>query len=88
MNTQRQNTLKSAMPVQTADVANDPAAFARLRPQASVSETPFAGRIGGNQEFTVSEDNEKAREILKKQPDAVRSSCILMICCWFAVKHH
>lgn len=61
-----------AMPTPTFDVADDPAAFARDRRATAVSELPFAGRIGGNQEFTVSDDSEKTREILKKQPDAVR----------------
>ena len=53
----------------------DPAAFAGTRRHtiAAVSELPFAGRIGGNQEFTVSEDSEKGREILRRQPDAVSS---------------
>ncbi|KAM0715336.1 hypothetical protein Q7P37_008834 [Cladosporium fusiforme] len=58
------------MPGPTVNINEDPAAFARDRRQASVSELPFAGRIGGNQEFTVSEDSAKGREILKKQPDA------------------
>jgi len=36
----------------------------------AVSEVPFAGRIGGFQQEVV--DDEKNREILKNQPDAVR----------------
>jgi hypothetical protein len=35
----------------------------------AVSEIPFAGRIGGFQQEIV--DDEKNREILKNQPDAV-----------------
>lgn len=60
------------MSAPTFDVGDDPAAFARARQATAVSELPFAGRIGGNQEFTVSDDSEKSREILEKQPDAVR----------------
>ena len=37
----------------------------------AVSEIPFAGRIGGFQQEIA--DDEKNREILKNQPDAVRS---------------
>lgn len=36
----------------------------------AVSEIPFAGRIGGFQQEIA--DDEKNREILKNQPDAVR----------------
>ena len=35
-----------------------------------VSEVPFAGRIGGFQQEIA--DDEKNREILRNQPDAVR----------------
>lgn len=70
-NIQYQTTMPS--PTNQTD---DPAAFARPHRQTPVSELPFAGRIGGNQEFTVSEDSEKGREILKSQPDAVRSLAI------------
>ena len=48
--------------------SNDEAGFFRKRQvQQSVATSPFAGRIGGNQEFVVSED----ASILKRQPDAV-----------------
>lgn len=43
---------------------------ATQRPMASVSNASFAGRIGGNQEFTVSVGDERGEQILKKQPDA------------------
>ena len=32
---------------------------------------PFAGRIGGNQEFIAAADDESEEAIRKKQPDAV-----------------
>lgn len=56
---------------------DNPAAFGRRRSrQAAIAELQFAGRIGGNQGFTVSDDDEKGREILKNQPDAVcKSTC-------------
>ena len=38
----------------------------------AVASAPFAGRIGGNQEFIAIGDDEATEEILKKQPDAVR----------------
>ena len=38
--------------------------------QQTVSSRPFAGRIGGNQEFVAAPGDEKAEEILKQQPDA------------------
>ena len=41
----------------------------RLR-ERTVIETAFAGRIGGNQEFTASAHDQ---EILQRQPDAVCS---------------
>lgn len=50
----------------------DPAAIGRPRLLQPVSEVPFAGRIGGNQEFTVHGDDEESEAILKKHPDAVR----------------
>ena len=55
-------------------VANrlDAAAIGRTRLSQPVSESPFAGRIGGNQEFTVNVDDEKAQAILRKHPDAVQ----------------
>lgn len=37
----------------------------------AVSSSPFAGRIGGNQEFVVTSEDEDASELLKKLPDAV-----------------
>lgn len=64
------------MPSQPARLGNDLASFAAVhRRQSAVFELPFAGRIGGNQEFTASDNSEKGREILKNQPDAV---CYLM----------
>ena len=54
---------------------NDPTAIGvptQLRQRKNVSSAPFAGRVGGNQEFTVTSDDDKAEAILKKQPDAVR----------------
>ena len=51
---------------------DDPAAFERVRARRhTVAEAPFAGRIGGNQEFVVHPDDEDSKELLKKQPDAV-----------------
>ena len=47
-----------------------PAAFCPTVQRAQTSERPFAGRIGGNQEFTVSAHDEKSAAILKNQPDA------------------
>jgi hypothetical protein len=47
------------------------AASGRVRIGATISEKPFAGRIGGNQEFTVSNESEEGRNVLEKQPDAV-----------------
>lgn len=41
------------------------------RRSAAVRQTPFAGRIGGNQEFVADGDDEDTEELLKKQPDAV-----------------
>ena len=43
----------------------------RYRRSRTVSDTAFAGRLGGNQGFTVTDENEKGEELLKKQPDAV-----------------
>lgn len=49
---------------------DDPASFVRQRKQGDVRSAPFAGRIGGNQEFVASGDD---KELLKKQGlDAVR----------------
>jgi hypothetical protein len=51
---------------------HDPASFGlRSRKRQDVATRPFAGRIGGNQEFVVHSDSDDADEILKKQPDAV-----------------
>lgn len=54
---------------------DDPAAFGRSRArlQNAVASAPFAGRIGGNQEFIADPDDEESQELLKKQPDAVGS---------------
>ena len=54
--------------------SDDPASFApgRSRRRHAVATAPFAGRIGGNQEFIASGYDEESEEILKKQPDAVR----------------
>lgn len=48
---------------------HDPASVGqqRLRQRYQVASKPFAGRIGGNQEFVASPDSEE----LQKQPDAV-----------------
>lgn len=54
----------------------DPEASLHTHNDNVVSERPFAGRLGGNQVFTVSESSEKGRKILEKQPDAVRTVCI------------
>lgn len=40
----------------------------RRRRNHAVAQTPFAGRLGGNQEFIADDDDES---ILEKQPDAV-----------------
>lgn len=37
----------------------------------AVASAPFAGRIGGNQEFVVSSRDDDAGDVLKKLPDAV-----------------
>jgi hypothetical protein len=48
-----------------------PALNQPLARRHTIAEKPFAGRIGGfQQDF---EDDEEGREILKSQPDAVRS---------------
>lgn len=51
-----------------------PASFTGLRSRRpnSIKSVPFAGRIGGNQEFVETGDSAESEEILKKQPDAVR----------------
>lgn len=46
---------------------DDAGFFGRGRARQAVASAPFAGRIGGNQEFVASDDD----SILKKQPDAV-----------------
>lgn len=38
--------------------------------QNSLLSTPFAGRIGGNQEFTVSSSDSDFESVVSKQPDA------------------
>lgn len=43
----------------------------QTRPRFEVSSSPFAGRIGGNQEFVVTSEDDDASEVLKKLPDAV-----------------
>lgn len=45
---------------------------ARARLDYAVASSPFAGRIGGNQEFVVTGRDDDANEVLKKLPDAVR----------------
>jgi hypothetical protein len=53
--------------------SDDTASFAlRSRKRHPVVVAPFAGRIGGNQEFVEHGDSIESEEILKKQPDAVR----------------
>lgn len=42
------------------------------RINSSVTSSGFAGRIGGNQEYIIDSQDDDARELLKKQPDAVR----------------
>ena len=49
-----------------------PGLFGRRKSSHAVAQSPFAGRIGGNQEFVLSRDDEAAEEVLKKLPDAVR----------------
>ena len=44
------------------------------RPPYQPREASFAGRIGGNQEFTVDPEDEEAKSLLEKRPDAV--SCL------------
>lgn len=53
--------------------SDDPASFVQVRPKlrGSIRQAPFAGRIGGNQEFIAIGDDEESEAILKKQPDAV-----------------
>lgn len=53
--------------------SDDRASFApsRRNVQEAVRQAPFAGRIGGNQEFVTLGDDEESEAILKKQPDAV-----------------
>lgn len=47
--------------------SNDPTSFTHGRTNPMpVTTSPFAGRLGGNQEFTTHDE-----ETLKKQPDAV-----------------
>ena len=52
---------------------DDPASFVQVRRKAQdrVRQAPFAGRIGGNQEFVELGDDEESEAILKRQPDAV-----------------
>lgn len=38
----------------------------------TVASSPFAGRVGGNQDFVVTSQDDDASEVLKKLPDAVR----------------
>ena len=47
-----------------------------VRHRRRIAEIPFAGRIGGNQEFTVSQDSSDAESVLEKQPDAAPLSNI------------
>lgn len=48
----------------------------RSRLDYAVASSPFAGRIGGNQEFVVTTSDDDASEVLKKLPDAVRTEQI------------
>lgn len=48
-------------------------ALNRRASRYEVASSPFAGRIGGNQEFVVTDQDHDASEVLKKLPDAVRS---------------
>jgi hypothetical protein len=50
-------------------MSNYPTSDTRCPRRKTVSEVPFAGRIGGFQQEVT--DDEKNREILKNQPDAV-----------------
>ena len=45
-----------------------------VRPKVlgTIRQAPFAGRIGGNQEFVALGDDEESEAILRRQPDAVR----------------
>lgn len=47
----------------------------------TVASSPFAGRIGGNQEFVISSRDHDAGEVLKKLPDAVGRFCGLNVAC-------
>ena len=47
--------------------------YEQARPRQTVATAPFAGRIGGNQEFVASGGD----SILKKQPDAVGTNGVL-----------
>ena len=43
----------------------------RARPLQPVRQAPFAGRIGGNQEFVAIAGDEETEALLSRQPDAV-----------------
>jgi hypothetical protein len=43
----------------------------RRRVKPSVTAAPFAGRLGGNQDFIADKHDEDAKRLLKKHPDAV-----------------
>jgi glycerol uptake facilitator-like aquaporin len=45
----------------------------RIDRAPSIATRPFAGRIGGNQEFTVSPDDSDFQSVVTKQPDAAAS---------------
>jgi len=64
---------KAATTALSSPPSHDPGSLNAIRNRlsfttggGSVSETAFAGRIGGNQEFVADDE-----ELLKRQPDAV-----------------
>lgn len=55
-------------------ISDDPASTQRRPNQfdnATVRRAPFAGRIGGNQEFVAIGNDAESKALLEKQPDAV-----------------
>ncbi len=58
---------KQERPTENVPSSNSDEGFFEQAKSREVASTPFAGRIGGNQEFIASRDDER----LKKQPDAV-----------------
>nr|OQO20219.1 hypothetical protein B0A51_11626 [Rachicladosporium sp. CCFEE 5018] len=69
MAAQRDIKVESTVTIPTAPRNNNAIAL-RATNMTTTSERPFAGRIGGNQGFTVSDDSAESRKILEEQPDA------------------